>query len=111
MANGTRETTSAAAAVGQSSSRSNVKKSIIATGTVLISPDVSTSGTSSKFQSSTNMTIVVAATLGAASGKTTSPSTRNSPAPSSTAASSHSGDSCRSAPWRTYTASGAVTAA
>src|SRR5947209_19718924 len=44
-------------------------------GIVLISPDVRTSGTSSRFQSRTNMTIAVATTLGTVSGNTTRQST------------------------------------
>src|SRR5207244_1472303 len=108
---GTRDATRAAAAVGQSSSRSKVKKSLIATGTVLTSPEVSTRGTSSKFQLITNRTIAVAATLGPTRGSTTWPMPRNNPAPSRTAASSHSGDSWAIAPCTPYTASGARTAA
>src|SRR5256714_541761 len=58
---GRSEATSAAAAVGQSSSRSNVKKSLIATGTGLTAPDVSTSGMRRKVQSITNQTDAEAA--------------------------------------------------
>src|SRR6266568_2747989 len=110
-ASGANDTISAAAAVGQSSSRSKVKKSLSATGTVLTSPDVSTRGTSSMFQSRTNITTRVAATLGAMSGRRIPPRMRNRPAPSMTAASSQSVGSCATAPCRTKTASGAVTAA
>ena len=63
------------------------------------------------FQSRTNITTRVAATVGAMSGRTTRPRMRNRPAPSITATSSHSVGSCPTAPCRTKTASGAVTAA
>jgi len=91
---GSSETTSAAAAVGHSSSRSKVKKSLIATGMVLTRLNVSTSGIKNKFQLSTKMIHAVAIIAGAMIGSTICDKICTVVAPSRYAASSTSRASC-----------------
>ncbi len=90
---GRSEPISAAAAVGHSNSRSKVKKSLIATGIVLMWLSVSTSGTRKRFQFSTKTIHAVAISPGATTGRTIHHRICAAVAPSRWAASSDHGHS------------------